>query len=47
MRLEEGDLKLKTNKCRFFSTEIELLGHKISKESIKPLERNTEAVIKF
>jgi hypothetical protein len=47
IRLDETGLKLKTNKCFFFQSEIELLGHKISKYGLKPLERNIEAVKKF
>jgi len=39
IRLEEKGLKLKTNKCNFFSSDIELLGHLVSNIGIKPLEK--------
>jgi len=47
IRLNETGLKLKTNKCHFFQSEIELLGQKISRNGLKPLERNIEAVKLF
>lgn len=47
IRLDEAGLKLKTSKCVFFSTEIELLGHKVSKNGLVPLERNVRAIENF
>ena len=47
IRLDETGLKLKTSKCIFFSSEIELLGHKVTKDGIIPLERNVETIKKF
>ncbi|CAI6375922.1 unnamed protein product [Macrosiphum euphorbiae] len=46
-RLEETGLKLKTNKCNFFSSNIELLGHSVSNIGIKPLEKNIKAITSF
>ncbi|CAI6345109.1 unnamed protein product [Macrosiphum euphorbiae] len=46
-RLEEAGLKLKTNKCNFFSSNIELLGHSVSNIGIKPLEKNIKAITSF
>lgn len=47
IRLEETGLKLKTNKCTFLKSEIELLGHTVSNIGLKPLGKNTEAIVKF
>ncbi len=47
IRLEETGLKLKTNKCIFLKSEIELLGHTVSNVGLKPLGKNTEAIVKF
>lgn len=47
IRLEETGLKLKTNKCNFFSLNIELLGHSVSNLGIKPLEKNIKTVTSF
>lgn len=38
---------LKTAKCTLFAEKIELLGHQISNEGIKPLTRNTIAITNF
>jgi len=46
-QLDEAGLKLKTNKCVFFSSKIELLGHEVSNNGIIPLEKNVEAIKKF
>ncbi|KAF0729372.1 1-phosphatidylinositol 4,5-bisphosphate phosphodiesterase-like [Aphis craccivora] len=42
--LEETGLKLKTNKCTFLKSEIELIGHTVSNVGLKPLGKNTEAI---
>lgn len=47
IRLDEAGLKLKTNKCVFFSSKIELLGHEVSNNGIIPLGKNVEAIKKF
>jgi len=47
IRLDEAGLKLKTNKCVFFSSKIELLGHEVSNSGIVPLERNVVAIKQF
>ena len=36
-RLREADLKLNREKCNFFKSHIQYLGHLISGEGIKPL----------
>lgn len=38
---------LKTKKCNFFFNKIELLGHEISIDGVRPLDRNTKAIIEF
>src|SRR6266576_1319289 len=45
--LKNLNLKLKTEKCEFLEKEIQLLGHKISNQGIKTLEKNIEAIIRF
>src|SRR6266576_285480 len=45
--LQNLNLKLKTEKCEFLEKEIQLLGHKISNQGIKTLEKNIEAIIRF
>src|SRR6266576_2771270 len=45
--LRRINLKLKTAKCEFLEEEIQLLGHKISKDGIKTLEKNIEAIRSF
>lgn len=46
-RLEEAGLKLRTDKCFFFNSQIDLLGQKVSKDGLMPLEKNIEAIINF
>jgi len=41
------NFSLKTNKCFFFNEKIELLGHVISREGIKPINTNSMAIIEF
>ena len=36
-RLEENGLKVKAEKCLFGVTEIDFLGHRVSKDGILPL----------
>lgn len=45
--LDKMNFSLKTNKCNFFNDKIELLGHLISIKGIKPLNRNTKAILEF
>ncbi|KAF0688962.1 Transposon Ty3-I Gag-Pol polyprotein, partial [Aphis craccivora] len=45
--LNSINFSLKTNKCYFFNDNIELLGHAISREGIKPINTNTKAITEF
>ena len=42
--LENANLKLGFDKCTFFSTEIDLLGHSVTHGSYKPLESRVKAI---
>lgn len=46
-KFREHGLTLNLKKCHFLKTEIEFLGYKISKDSIKPSDNKIEAVKKF
>ena len=43
-RLREADLKLNREKCNFFKSHIQYLGHLISGEGIKPLPEKLESI---
>ena len=43
-RLREADLKLNREKCNFFRSHIQYLGHLISGEGIKPLPEKLESI---
>ena len=43
-RLEQHGLKLSAQKCALFRSEVEYLGHQLSREGIKPLNSNVEAI---
>ena len=43
-RLREADLKLNREKCNFFKSHIQYLGHLISGEGIKPLQEKLESI---
>ena len=43
-RLREADLKLNREKCNFFKSHMEYLGHLISGEGIKPLPEKLESI---
>ena len=43
-RLREADLKLNREKCEFFKSHIQYLGHLISGEGIKPLPEKLESI---
>ena len=43
-RLEKAGMRLKKSKCKFLMTEIEYLGHKISKEGLKPTQLKVQAI---
>ena len=46
-RLRESHLALNPDKCCFLQKKLENLGHKVTPEGIKPLERNVEKVLNF
>ena len=46
-RLREADLKLKDNKCNYFKTHVQYLGHLVSGKGIKPLPEKLESVKKM
>ena len=43
-RLREADLKLNREKCNFFKSYIQYLGHLISGEGIEPLPEKLESI---
>ena len=43
-RLEKAGMKLKKNKCSFFASSVEYLGHLISAEGLTPTEEKVKAV---
>ena len=43
-RLEKAGMRLKKSKCKFLMTEIEYLGHRITKEGLKPTESKVQAI---
>lgn len=45
--LRNENIKLKYEKCEFFKSEVDFLGHRIGSNRIKPLSDNIEAIIKF
>ena len=45
--LDEENLALKLSKCKFFQTEVNWLGHKLSPEGITPKITKTEAILQL
>lgn len=45
--ISQYGFSLKTAKCTIFADNVELLGHQISSDGIKPLPRNTIAITNF
>ncbi|CAH1733045.1 unnamed protein product [Aphis gossypii] len=45
--MDKLNFSLKTSKCFFFNNKIELLGHIITREGIKPMDKNTKAITEF
>lgn len=46
-RLRNADLKLKDSKCVFGTSEVEFLGHRVSREGIKPSLDKVSAISQF
>ena len=46
-RLNSHNLQIKLEKCRFFQSNVEFLGHELSKDGIKPLESRVKAIRDF
>ena len=45
--LQKAELKLRPEKCHFAKSSVEYLGHMVSKDGLKPAERNLIAVRNF
>ncbi len=45
-RLDHYGVKVKLSKCRFMTTSVEYLGHRIDGEGVHPLKSKTEAIAK-
>ena len=43
-QLEKAGMRLKKSKCKFLITEIEYLGHRITKEGLKPTQLKVRAI---
>ena len=46
-RLEKANIKLKINKCQFFTEKVKFLGHEISTEGMKMCERRVKSIEKM
>ena len=46
-RLREADLKLNMEKCNFFKTHVQYLGHLISGDGVEPLPKKLESIKKM
>lgn len=44
-RLRENNVRANFDKCQFFVTEVEYLGHKISKEGVEPIKLKVDAIM--
>ena len=44
VRLGKAGLKLKPSKCFLFENQVEFLGHLVSREGIRPCDRNIESI---
>jgi len=44
---KEHKLKINIEKCHFFKTEVEVLGHKISTKGLSPMDSKIEAIKKW
>ena len=47
VRLSKHGLKLNANKCELFKQKVNYLGHEITKEGIRPLADNIQAIVEF
>lgn len=46
-RLQQHGLKIKVSKCVFAQTEINFLGHRITKDGVSPTKEKVEAILNF
>jgi cleavage and polyadenylation specificity factor subunit 1 len=46
-KLNTHNLQIKLEKCRFFQSSVEFLGHTLSKDGIRPLESRVKAIRDF
>ena len=46
-RLRQHGLKLDIDKCKLFATEVEFLGHIVSRNGIRPQLSNVQAILNF
>lgn len=46
-KLDSVKLKLKTTKCIFFYQNIDLLGHNLSAERVRPPDKNLKVITEF
>ena len=46
-RFREADLKLKDNKCNYFKTHVQYLGHLVSGKGIRPLPEKLDSIKKM
>ena len=44
-RLSKGGLKVKPNKCKWAMSEVEYLGHWITREGVKPMTDKVESIL--
>ena len=45
--LEENGLRINIEKCHFFQTEVELLGHVLSKDGLKPVDSKVKVILNW
>jgi RNase H-like domain found in reverse transcriptase/Reverse transcriptase (RNA-dependent DNA polymerase) len=45
--LVENGLKINADKCLFFSSQVEFLGHQVDHQGVRPLQSNLEAITSF
>jgi hypothetical protein len=46
-RLEQANFKIQPDKCVFATDSVEYLGHKVTKDGVKPDPRKVQAIQKY